>query len=119
MSECRCTKTFECSLCQDMRWHNEGLNDDDLNYMVNMASGGTADIIVQAAKELRELRALLSAPMPCGFERPEALAPGDSNGTHTMGYAAVQHGDCTYDPDEAIALGAALVRAGLQAKGEK
>lgn len=67
--------------------------------------------------ELVELRALLATPMPCGWPRPEALATGDSNGMHTMGYAAVQHGDCTYDPDEAVALGAALIRAALTAKG--
>lgn len=57
----------------------------------------------------------LDQQLPCGFDEPRVELRVSDIGM--PGRPVVIHDGVTYDPDEAIALGAALVRAGLQAKG--
>ncbi len=65
--------------------------------------------------ELRSLRATLSTPMPCGWPAPVPASPAKP--TMVLWEALDCDGGNALDPDEAIALGAALVRAGLKARG--
>ena len=50
----------------------------------------------------------LGQQMPCGFDEPRAY-----------GATVLCDGYGQIEPDEAIAIGAALIRAGLAAKGER
>ena len=56
----------------------------------------------------------LGAQMPCGFDEPRVVSDpiGQPDTPPWVEFAATN-----YEPDEAIAIGAALVRAGLVAKG--
>lgn len=56
----------------------------------------------------------LGAQMPCGWEGPRPVLEDDETTAHVEWSFGEE---TTLDPDEAIAIGAALVRAGLQAKG--
>jgi hypothetical protein len=78
----------------------------------------TACEVHEMASELIELRALIATAIPCGFEEPRVvklrhgLAPivtwdfGDDD-------------SIDFEPNEAIAIGAGLIRAALAAKGDK
>ena len=87
----------------------ERLTDEDLERLLRYS---TADLCVSKdvgllVAELRELRALLDTPMPCEYYEPrptpdrDVYVPQDIAGW--------------LRPDEAIALGAALIRAGRKA----
>lgn len=111
------------------------LTDEELAVIDRIATfglGKASALRVHAAlAELRSLRAILATPMPCGWDEPRAFPDGhvvrchevdcdDPGGMHGHGigprvYAAAFAGT----PDEAIALGSALIRAGLRARGEK
>lgn len=67
---------------------------------------------LSAMRELRELRALLATPMPCGWPVPELQPFRD--GTCGVAWEPL---DADTDADEAIALAAGLMRAALAAKG--
>lgn len=67
------------------------------------------------AAELRELRALLETPMPCGWPEPVPASPAKP--TMVMWDAIDNKGGNALDTDEALALGAALIRAALAARG--
>ena len=75
-----------------------------------------ADDMADVCGELRELRALLATPMPCGWDEPFVTAPGPDG---RVGVAAPQFLTDDWLPDEARAIGAALIRAALAAQGKE
>jgi len=64
--------------------------------------------------ELRQLRALLNTPMAAKW----SPRPSIEDGNEIDGKKIVWLGDDAMYPDEAIALGASLIRAALAAKGQ-
>ena len=100
---------------------SERLSDDDIDDIRRDNGARVGDAYATAAEvhamttELRELRALLALPMPCGWDEPRVTSP-DAHGV--VGVAAEWLGDDVH-PFEAIALGAALIAAGLKARGDK
>lgn len=88
------------------------------------------DVVPALIAEVRELRALLATPMPCGFDGPRAFADGhvircdevdcdDPGGMHGHGVGPrIVLRWFGGDPDDAVAVGAALIRAALAARGE-
>jgi hypothetical protein len=62
--------------------------------------------------ELRALRELLATPMPCGWDEPRADPAGS-------GGSCVHFDELRMAPDDAIGIGAALIRTALVARGEK
>lgn len=62
-----------------------------------------------AFAELQSLRALLATPMPCGFDQPRV---GPSTDPNVVG-DVIAFDDSEYTRDEAIAIGAAWIRAAL------
>ena len=65
-----------------------------------------AEAVPALVAEVRRLRSLLATAAPCGWPTPEARD----------GVVAWDSLDGLLDADEAVAIGAALVRAGLEAR---
>lgn len=75
------------------------------------------DTMLDIITELTALRALLQTPMPCGFDEPR-ITPDRGYGPRVIYNTSVTE-EQSVTADNAVALGAALVRAGLQARGDK
>ncbi len=75
----------------------------------------TAAEVHEMATELLELRSLLATPLPAGFVAPHVVVMR-GHGAEDM--VSVPWRDAPLFHDEALAIGAALIRAGLQARGE-
>lgn len=67
--------------------------------------------------EVRAHRELLATPMPCGWPAPLATTD-EVSGLPSVAWESVLSAPRTLSPDEAIVLGAALIRAALAARGE-
>lgn len=68
--------------------------------------------------EVRESRALLATPLPCGFDEPRFVRQVGHGGIDGVEWNpfGTRGGGIAYEPDEAVAIGAALIRAALEAQ---
>lgn len=90
------------------------LTDEELRDFAEYCEGN--DRAMRVVAELRDLRSLLATPMPNHFSRYElpGLSAPDQHGERTIGCAPLRE-DLTWG--DALAYGAAWIRAAIQAKG--
>lgn len=79
-----------------------------------IAANCTAYVDPWALKMAHFIVDTLGQQLPCGFDEPRAVLEDDETTAHVEWSFGEE---MTLDPDEAIAIGAALMRAGLAAKG--
>lgn len=99
------------------------LSDTELSEMTAKCEthNGGDHRVHKALAELRELRALLATPWPCGWPEPEVVALPRTyakEGERGVAWELIdQPDDEPLTPDEAEALAAGLMRAALAARG--
>lgn len=90
-----------------------------LEVFERQASDGTpvildAETLSSLMRELRETRSLLATPLPCGWPKPEVVSR--RSGRNAVAWEALEDaGDM--ETEDAIAIGAELIRAARQAQG--
>src|SRR5690349_12147279 len=80
----------------------ERLTDEDLDRLLrySMADLCVSKEVGRLVAEVRELRAILALPLPCGYDNPQPAGGG-----------VVRWEDNDYDADELLAVGATIIRA--------
>lgn len=97
------------------------LTDEDLTYLLAKHPPCCSDprcadkMIPSAIAELRELRALLATPNECGFDLPRV----DAGVNPPLVVWGALPDEETYERRDAIAIGAAFIRAALQIPEDK
>lgn len=99
----------------DKRLSEADLRDLDLFAEYEMRDVGPVEmpLLVHLLAEVRMWRALFATPFPCGHDEPTVYVQRGHGATDV-----VQWDGETYEPEDAIGIGAALVRAGRAAQGK-
>lgn len=105
-----CDEQNERPLCLDCGGEYVMAHGDDPTSLCDSCAHSNVELFAPALAELRDLRELLATPMVCGFDTPRAGPSADPNVIGDV----VGFDDDEYTRDEAIALGAAWLRAALK-----
>lgn len=72
-----------------------------------------ADTLASLVRELREARSLLGTPFPCGWPKPEVVTR--RTGRNAVSWPSL--GEGAIETEDAIAVGAQLIRTAREAEG--